>query len=264
MERDARTRRHRTARATRGVRMLAPTADGAVLLNVATGTYLRLNPTALAIVELDAGGATPEHAASVLAARWSVAYERALEDVRAVLLSIETLSAPRRVRGRAPTASGVLRVAREWARLPGPLRRITLEAGVVVVLVEVGLHVLDLSRLSRLCGTELLEETDGNAPSPQAGAGPARSADAALEWAIHWVLARWSYDATCLRQALAFGHFVRRRGPVMRLGLVEGGSVAHAWIEVDGYEYNPAPVVSAFGAGRPSSARGLGGPTLQS
>jgi len=66
-------------------------------------------------------------------------------------------------------------------------------------------------------------------------------------YAVRFVMARWVYDGTCLRRALTLGWFLRRRRPVLRLGMIEGdATLAHAWIEVDGLVFNAQPVTSAF------------------
>lgn len=226
--------------------LLAPLDDGsAVLLNVASGTYLRLNATATTIVELDHAGHSEEAAAHILADRWSIALADALADVRRVLASVEALSARAEQRGRRPRARGVLRVAREWLRLSDGRRALTLQVVPVVALVEVGLRLLNLDRLARFCRVELATDAGAPARDPTLKRAPSHEG-ARIEWAVRWVLARWSFDATCLRQALVFGYLMRRRRPVMHLGLVEDRGTAHAWIMVEGHDYNFAPIVSTF------------------
>ena len=69
-------------------------------------------------------------------------------------------------------------------------------------------------------------------------------------WAVGWVLERWLFDETCLRRSLASGWFIRRRRPVLRLGMIDdGGSVAHAWVEAQGRAFDSAAVTGTFASG---------------
>jgi hypothetical protein len=50
---------------------------------------------------------------------------------------------------------------------------------------------------------------------------------------VHW----WPVGpGPCLRHALVLGHVLRRRDPVLRLGVTRAGEeiVAHAWVEIGG------------------------------
>jgi hypothetical protein len=69
-------------------------------------------------------------------------------------------------------------------------------------------------------------------------------------WAVGWVLERWLFDETCLRRSLASGWFIRRRRPVLRLGMIDdGGSIAHAWVEAQGRAFDSAAVTGTFASG---------------
>lgn len=70
---------------------------------------------------------------------------------------------------------------------------------------------------------------------------PQRAAIAAL-----WGLARWPYPDLCPRKALLLGVAVRRRRPVLRLGILEDGFTAHAWVEVAGRASGMGEVAGVF------------------
>jgi hypothetical protein len=225
-------------------------AGGRVLLHLPTGTYLGLDRAATRIVELLEQQGDVDGAASALALQFDLPLERARVDVLSVLDAIRQLSATRHSRGRTPTVAGGLTELRRWYRLPGRRRWMAARAAVVVILVEVGLRRLELDRLARWAGVPLasgpLLASDPSAGRPQVL--DAREQLAA--WAVGWVLARWIHDATCLRQALAFGWFIRRRHPQLRIGLLEGDDmVAHAWVEAEGLVYNALPVTGSFVTG---------------
>ncbi|WP_306368995.1 PqqD family peptide modification chaperone [Nocardiopsis sp. CC223A] len=75
------------------------TDDGAVLLDLASGRFLALNPTAAVVWRGLTSGSTIEEVAGELAATWGVDKERSLDDVlrlttdlreRGVLVDAET------------------------------------------------------------------------------------------------------------------------------------------------------------------------------
>jgi hypothetical protein len=244
------------AHASRSNIYIAPINDDqSVLFNVQTGTYLRLNSTATRIFELDRAGRELTETAAEIAREWSIPIDRALVDTRNVMQSIETLSAARSTAGRVPSLVGVARVVLQWVDLPARRKLATAKVTLLVVLVELGLRTIDLDRLSRACRTPLVPTDGGGTPDLRpATADELSDREQLTEGAIRWVLGRWSFDATCLRYALALGFFLRRQQPTLRLGLVEDGSVAHAWVEVGGRIFNPLPVLSRFSSGE--SGRG--------
>jgi len=130
-------------------------AEGVVLLNIPSGTYLRLEGSAPAIVELLA-----EHGAArstvVLAERYGISQERASADVAAVMASIEGLRSRQRSTPHRPTRAGSRTELRRWWSLPVRLRLDVARAFVAVVCVEVGLRTLDLERLARVVGVRRL------------------------------------------------------------------------------------------------------------
>ncbi len=50
------------------------------------------------------------------------------------------------------------------------------------------------------------------------------------------VIAHRPFDRTCLRRSLLLGNLLRRRDPVLRIGVAkaDGAVAAHAWIEIEG------------------------------
>jgi hypothetical protein len=60
-----------------------------------------------------------------------------------------------------------------------------------------------------------------------------------VRWArsVVRVMRHWPWGrGTCLRQSLVLGHLLRRRRPLLRIGvkLAASGAAAHAWLEVSG------------------------------
>jgi hypothetical protein len=224
---------------------------GTVLLHLPSGTYLSLDRSAARIVRLLGEDPDPLHAAQVLSRRFDVPLDRTLTDVQAVIDAVGDMSASRTGSGRRPTVAGVASVLRSWWRLPaGSYRLAAVQATLVVMVVEVGLRLVDLDRLSRWMQVPLATD-----PMPAPASGPddltvLSDREVLLHGAVAWVLARWLFDGTCLRRALTFGWFVRRHRPVLRLGMTaDDGSVAHAWIEFDGRAFDAQPVSGTFTSG---------------
>ncbi len=239
---------HTEAWHARDVLTTVDAAGGRILLHLPSGTYLGLDRAAARIVDLLNEDPDPDHAARVIADRFDVPFEQARRDVTQVITSVRSQSAPRTTAGRRPTAAGMSIVTRTWLRLPWRHRITVAHVTAVVVAIEVGLAAVDLARLARWMGVPL----DTGEPTPPGSddvsvLGPKEQG---YYWAVDWVLTRWLYDGTCLRRALTLGWFVRRRHPVLRLGMIDDDSgIAHAWIEVDGAPLGTTPVSGAFVAG---------------
>lgn len=114
-------------------------------------------------------------------------------------------------------------------------------ATVIAATVEVGLRVARLPRLAAWLGAPLGLEQES--PLMPAGGATARlSATERRRLRAAWrVLRHWPFGDTCLRRALVGGHVLRRRKPVLRVGVakVEGRIQAHAWLEIDGVSLDP-------------------------
>ncbi len=140
-------------------------------------------------------------------------------------------------------------VARSWWGQAWRYRLATVQVTLVVTVVEIGLKLTDVGRLSRVLKVPLASD-----PAPPPAAGPddlscLTERERRIHWAVYWVMAQWLYDGTCLRRALTFGWFLRHRGPALRLGILnDGTTVAHAWIEVDGQAFNAKPLAGTFAA----------------
>ncbi len=116
-----------------------------------------------------------------------------------------------------------------------------LEAAAVVTAVEVGLRVLRLPTLARLCG--LVLDPGGLAPGAEARPGPLALPPRTLRRvrAGLAVLARGPFPDTCLRRALVLGWVLRARRPRLLVGVrrEDGRLLAHAWVVVDGVDLDP-------------------------
>jgi hypothetical protein len=232
-------------------------AGDTILLHIPSGTYLGLDRSAARIVELLNDDPDPRRAAAVLSEQFGIPFEQAFGDVSSVVAAVRGMSATRNSKGRRPTVAGVWVVTRSWWGQSWRYRWASLEVSLVVIAIEIGLKVTDVGHLARLMRVPLSTE---ESPSPAIGPDDVSGLtehEQRLHWALYWVMNRWLYDGTCLRRALAFGWLLRRRGPVLRLGMLdEAGTIAHAWIEVEGMVFNAQPVTGTFAAG--GSARQLG------
>jgi hypothetical protein len=220
-----------------------------VLLHLPTGTYLLLDDAAARIVDHLTEDPDPAHAAQALALQFTIPFDQALADVHSVVDAVRGLSVRRVDRGRRPTLTGILDTVRAWLRQPWESRWSILRATVAVAVAEVGLAVTSLPRLARLMRVPLagdrhvaIAEADNFGSLATLSPGEQRA-----HWAIDWVLARWLFDGTCLRRSLAFGWFIRRRRPILRLGMIDdGGTVAHAWVEAEGRIFDATAVTASF------------------
>ena len=109
----------------------------------------------------------------------------------------------------------------------------------VLLLIEVGLRLSRVDRVARALGVQFLpteERGHAGAPAPLLAAERRWTRNAAR------LLRRWPLDATCLRRSLLFGWILRRRRPVLVLGVRPGpdGVQAHAWIRLGAVDLDPA------------------------
>jgi hypothetical protein len=131
------------------------------------------------------------------------------------------------------------------SQLPG-----LLAAFGVAVFVEIGLRVTTLSRLARILRVPLATGQQASATAPQPGGNPA----ALPAWArrriraTRWMLHRWPFGDTCLRQALVSGQRVRELNPLLHVGVtkLDGEVRAHAWLVVSGVVVDPMRAASSY------------------
>ncbi len=97
-----------------------------------------------------------------------------------------------------------------------------------------GLRLVPLPTLARWFGVPVRADRD-----ERPGTAPLAPTERRRIAVIRAVARRWPLGpGPCLRSALVEGRALRRRQPVLRLGVAGGRSggplVAHAWVEVDG------------------------------
>lgn len=219
--------------------------DGCVLLHVPTGRYLRANESAATIVGLLAEGDPPSQAARRFAASTGLSLGTAEADVCSLLETLEGLSRSSARTVRRPQLTTIARELAKWWELPTPLRRAVVEVAILLCIVEVGLRTVDVRRLSALAWVPLSDS--GEPPSVARGdVSVLRPGEQRLLWAVEWLDGRWLAPVTCLRRALVTGFALRRRDPVLRLGITGGGSTAHAWVEADGLGFGVEEVAGVF------------------
>lgn len=125
-----------------------------------------------------------------------------------------------------------------------PTARWLLPAVLVCVFVELALRTMTLPRLSGMLGVQLRLGPDTRHEAPQSASTQGLNArDATRYRAAHRVLQIWPGANTggCLRLALVAGCLLRRRQPELHLGVahVDGHTVAHAWLTIDGVVLDP-------------------------
>ncbi|WP_158564002.1 lasso peptide biosynthesis B2 protein [Jiangella anatolica] len=125
-----------------------------------------------------------------------------------------------------------LRSVRAWP--------VAARAVAITVVVELGLRVTTLPRLSAFIGVPLrLDDRPAVLGAPSPGLLDVRELRAL--GISERVVRRWPFGDTCLRRALVSGHLLRRRKPALRVGVakVDGRIQAHAWLEIDGVSLDP-------------------------
>jgi hypothetical protein len=126
---------------------------------------------------------------------------------------------------------------REWPAV--------VAAASVVVVVEVGLRALGLSRLSQLLGVRLgLDDEPAVLPSAETVLELPPRAWRQLR-ATRRVMRHWPFGDTCLRRAMVSGQRLRRLQPTLRIGVAKlnGEFQAHAWLEIGGASLDPGAAV---------------------
>lgn len=105
--------------------------------------------------------------------------------------------------------------------------------------IELGLRRSTLPALTERLGVSMASSSAAPAHEPFTDrlCGPERRAARA----VRRVLRHWRWGDTCLRRALALGHVLRHRRPLLRIGVAkrDGVVTAHAWLEIDGRTLDP-------------------------
>lgn len=108
---------------------------------------------------------------------------------------------------------------------------------IIACLVEVGIRLLPLPRLSRALGVPLSTRPTEATPTPaRASAGTVHQVRL-----VRRVMRHWPWGDTCLRHALVLGNRLRRLDPVLRVGVgrFDDAVRAHAWLEIEGRVLDP-------------------------
>lgn len=115
-------------------------------------------------------------------------------------------------------------------------------AVLVALVVEAGLRLCTLPRLTRLLGIRLAQ---GSEQQQQDMALPP---SLPVTWirrravTVNGVLRHWPFGDTCLRRALVLGQRIRRLQPTLVIGVRHddsGALAAHAWLVVAGVALDP-------------------------
>jgi hypothetical protein len=132
----------------------------------------------------------------------------------------------------------VSRPTRSTDRRQSALRHLPA-ALVAASVVELGLRLLPLPRLACMIGVplQLTASAQQTETSPERRRPLPHDAEARYRAAVRLVRI-WPFGGSvkCLRTALVAGHLLRRHRPILYVGAarIDGRTVAHAWIVVDG------------------------------
>jgi hypothetical protein len=228
--------------------LVAREGDKSVVLHVPSGTYLRLDAAATEILTLlQTDG--PSGAAATLTQRHGLDPALATEYVTSVLEQLREARAVGQTSMRRPGVRGGASVVQQWARLPGRAKAAVMETTVLVVAIELALRMFPIDTIARRVGAPLAD-SQGAADPGVAELDMSQLSDRTQQRlaAADWTLARWVFDATCLRKALLYGWVLRGHGPELHIGLMKtGDALAHAWLAVDGGTLGASGDVEDFG-----------------
>ena len=134
-----------------------------------------------------------------------------------------------------------LRKVRSLRALPAEFQLAVVRAFPIALAVEIGLRLLSLPALARLLGvrlgtrrTDQASEVRGSAEMDEAESQSAR--------AVELIFRNWPLGGSCLRKSLVLARVLRKRNPLIRIGVARGeeGLTAHAWVEVEGASIDSA------------------------
>lgn len=113
----------------------------------------------------------------------------------------------------------------------------------VVLVVEAGLRLSTLPRLTRLLGIRLAQDCEsGKQQDVELPPGLPVTWIRRRALAVNRVFRYWPFDDTCLRRALVLGHRIRRLDPTLLIGVRHddsGALAAHAWLVVASVSLDP-------------------------
>ncbi len=133
----------------------------------------------------------------------------------------------------------VLRKARSLLALPAEIQLAVMRAIPIALAVEIGLRVLSLPALARLLGVRLGMRRADQA-GERRGSAEMDEAESQSARAVEMVFRNWPRGGSCLRKSLVLARVLRKRNPVIRIGVarIEEGLTAHAWVEVEGVPFD--------------------------
>jgi len=225
--------------------VVAPRLGGSVALDLRRGVYFELDERATEILSLVRQHG-PLPAAETLATRYQLPVQDMRADVEGVLKTIRDGSAPGTVGIRRPTRRGTLILVRQWVAMPSRVKLAVTYAALLVVVVEILLHFVPLTRAAQLMRVAL-SKGGVSADLPPIPAADLNNRERLHLQAVEWAYRSWLYDGTCLRRALASGWVLRSRGPRLCLGLTGSKDVlAHAWLVIGDHSVDGLPGAQLF------------------
>lgn len=139
------------------------------------------------------------------------------------------------------------RSATRWRRLARELPT-TVAAGLATAMVEIGLRVTTLPKLTRLLGVPLDPAMTGHDDTMRSSATTLTESDLRRVRSTQRVLRRWPFGDTCLRQALVSGVLLRHHKPVLHVGVarIDGEIKAHAWLAIGSGILDPLTAAGSY------------------
>jgi hypothetical protein len=121
-----------------------------------------------------------------------------------------------------------------------------LALAVILLGIEIGLRT---TRVERVASALRVDFRSGGRLGAEAEPTPFAPGEQRWLRNAARLLRRWPLDATCLRRSLLVGWILRRRHPLLVLGVLadDGAVAAHAWIRLGDVDLDPgASAYTAF------------------
>ncbi len=113
----------------------------------------------------------------------------------------------------------------------------------IAIVVEIGLRLSSLPRLTRLLGIRFAHDCEyREQPDSLHSQGLPVTWIRRRALGVNRVFRYWPFGGTCLRRALVLGHRIRRLDPALLIGVRKddsGALAAHAWLVVAGVSLDP-------------------------